>query len=158
MKLCRTCNKQIKATTDRHLDCSICRNVEKERTCIKCDKIFIGTRNKCVLCKSRIDRKTLLKREDGPKLLASIEAKRRAKVKQAIPKWSDLDKIKEFYLNCPKGFQVDHIIPINNSNVSGLHVSWNLQYLEKNLNVIKSNKFDFTYDNNSWRKDIKNVI
>jgi hypothetical protein len=158
MKLCGTCNKKIKKSSDRHLDCSICRDVEKERICTKCNKTFIGTRNKCALCKSRIDRERLLKRADGHKLLASISAKRRCKLKQAIPQWSDLDRIKEFYLNCPNGMVVDHIIPINNFNVSGLHVSWNLQYLENNLNIIKSNKFDFTYENNSWRKDIKNVI
>lgn len=157
MKHCRSCNKQLKKSTDRHLDCSQCRDISKKRTCTQCDTSFIGIRNKCQLCKSRFDRKRLLKRKDGSKLLASISAKRRAKVKDAIPKFANLQKIKEIYLNCPEGYQVDHIIPINNYNVCGLHVDWNLQYLKENLNIIKSNKFDFTYDNNSWRKDIRNV-
>lgn len=30
-----------------------------------------------------------------------------------IPKWANLDKIKEFYFNRPDGYHVDHIIPLN---------------------------------------------
>ena len=47
-------------------------------------------------------------------------------------------------------FQVDHIIPLKNDNVCGLHVPWNLQIIFKTLNCKKSNKFDGTYDNNGW--------
>lgn len=62
------------------------------------------------------------------------------------------ETIKQFYLNCPDGHVVDHIIPINHEYVSGLHCIANLQYLSKNDNAIKSNKFDFTYDNKNWKK------
>tara|TARA_R100000664_G_C2653104_1_gene72812 strand:- start:53 stop:439 length:387 start_codon:yes stop_codon:yes gene_type:complete len=62
--------------------------------------------------------------------------------KQACPSWANLEKIKEIYLNCPKGFQIDHIIPLNNSVVCGLHVEYNLQYLPALENQKKSNKFD----------------
>jgi hypothetical protein len=61
---------------------------------------------------------------------------------------------KEFYKNKPTGYSVDHIIPIKNKDVCGLHVPWNLQYITKSENSQKRNKFDFTYDNNSWRQDI----
>jgi hypothetical protein len=52
-------------------------------------------------------------------------------------------------------FQVDHIIPLNNPDVCGLHVPWNLQIMFKRLNGTKSNKFDGTYNNESWIIDGK---
>ena len=67
-------------------------------------------------------------------------AKRRAKKLQAIPKFADLNKIKEIYKNCPKGYEVDHIIPLQGKNVSGLHIETNLQYLPMRENRVKSNK------------------
>lgn len=71
------------------------------------------------------------------------EAKRRAKKLLATPKWltkTDWIKIKEIYLNCPEGHHVDHIIPLQGKEVSGLHVPWNLQYLLAADNLSKSNK------------------
>lgn len=57
------------------------------------------------------------------------------------PAWSDLTAIKKFYLECPDGYEVDHIIPLMGKNVCGLHVLDNLQYLKADLNRRKSNKF-----------------
>jgi hypothetical protein len=68
------------------------------------------------------------------------KAKRRALLKQALPKFADLKKIREIYKDCPKGFHVDHIIPLNSKLVCGLHVEWNLQYLPAKDNLSKSNK------------------
>lgn len=65
---------------------------------------------------------------------------RRAKKFKATPKFANLQKIKKIYLNCPKGYHVDHIIPLNNPIVCGLHVEWNLQYLPAKENLSKSNK------------------
>lgn len=67
------------------------------------------------------------------------QAKRRADKFNAIPKWSNLKKIKEIYKNCPKGYHVDHIIPLKGVNVCGLHVENNLQYLTAKENILKSN-------------------
>ena len=69
--------------------------------------------------------------------------KRRAIKLRAIPKFANLNKIKEIYKNCPKGYHVDHIIPLNNPIVCGLHVEWNLQYLSAKDNCSKGNKLIF---------------
>lgn len=71
----------------------------------------------------------------------AYQATRKKRVKLATPKWADLDAIRNFYLNCPEDHHVDHIIPLNGKNVSGLHVLNNLQYLPKLENLRKSNKF-----------------
>lgn len=65
-------------------------------------------------------------------------------------KFFDLLLIK--YLHCPSDLTVDHIIPLKNDIVSGLHVPWNIQYLTQSHNSIKSNSFDGTYNNDGWRK------
>jgi len=37
--------------------------------------------------------------------------------------------------------RVDHIIPLNGVDCSGLHVPWNLQILTEEANVAKSNSY-----------------
>jgi len=57
------------------------------------------------------------------------------------PKWANLKKIMEIYVNRPEGYHVDHIIPLRGKTVSGLHVESNLQYLPALENMKKHNKF-----------------
>ena len=74
-------------------------------------------------------------------IISALSAKRRAAELKRTPKWADLKAIKEIYRNCPKGYHVDHIIPLRGKKVSGLHVPENLQYLTKEENLKKYNKF-----------------
>ena len=78
---------------------------------------------------------------NGRKAMNSLTAKRRAAKLQRTPAWADLKAIKQFYLNCPKGYQVDHIVPLRGVNVSGFHVLNNLQYLTKSENSSKGNRY-----------------
>ncbi len=76
---------------------------------------------------------------------AAQTALRRARKKKCTPFWSDIDRIRQFYLNCPKGMTVDHIVPIKNDLVCGLHVPNNLQYLTPEENSRKNNKFEICH-------------
>lgn len=79
--------------------------------------------------------------KENPNPYKANSAKRRALLKSAVPKWADLDAIKLFYKNCPEGYEVDHIIPLQGKNVCGLHILENLQYLTFKDNRAKYNKF-----------------
>lgn len=77
----------------------------------------------------------------------AARAKRRSLKLQATPPWADLEKIKLLYKKAKwleeiTGFKyhVDHIIPLSNDNVCGLHVWSNLQILESSYNLKKGNK------------------
>ncbi len=87
-------------------------------------------------------------RETNPKykeLVSFWSRSRQARKEERTPPWADLDKIREIYLNRPKGYHVDHIIPLNGENVSGLHVHYNLQYLPAKENLSKGNKLILDY-------------
>lgn len=75
-------------------------------------------------------------------LKRSYTANRRAQIKNATPPFADLDAIREVYMNCPNGFEVDHIVPITSDVVCGLHVHWNMQYLTRIDNIKKGNKHE----------------
>ena len=66
----------------------------------------------------------------------------RANKHNRTPAWAELEEITKFYINCPEGYHVDHIVPLNGKNVSGLHVLNNLQYLLAKDNISKSNKHE----------------
>lgn len=89
--------------------------------------------------------------KNKPKVSA-IMAKRRAKKLNATPEWlseEQKDFIKSLYFFCNsvsgvvgKRYHVDHIVPLTNKKVCGLHVPWNLQVIPAKDNLEKSNKFD----------------
>ena len=74
---------------------------------------------------------------------------RRKDVKTRTPKWADKKALLAFYANCPPGMHVDHIVPlkgmIDGRPVCGLHVPWNLQYLDPDANRRKYNRISEEY-------------
>lgn len=72
---------------------------------------------------------------------AARQSEYRASKLNRTPSWANLFLIKQFYSNCPKGYHVDHIVPLQGKLVSGLHVIENLQYLLAEENCSKHNKF-----------------
>ena len=79
--------------------------------------------------------------------------KRRDAKLERIPSWSnkaDLKAIKKIYARCKRinkltgvEHHVDHVIPLQGKNISGLHHSTNLAIIPAALNASKSNKWEF---------------
>lgn len=86
-----------------------------------------------------------------PEKINANRAKRHAAKLQRIPKWlteSDWIEIRWVYTLAKQisketgiSYQVDHIIPLQGKNISGLHCPQNLQILTQKDNVGKSNRF-----------------
>ena len=91
--------------------------------------------------KQRLYRKKYYSTPLGKAKMNAKTNKRRAAKLNAIVAWTNLEKIKEIYKNCPKGYHVDHIVPLQGKNVCGFHVENNLQYLIASKNISKGNKY-----------------
>lgn len=82
----------------------------------------------------------------------SLSSKKRAIKLNRTPKWLTkihFNEINLFYklakIKTEKTgvkHHVDHIIPLQGKNISGLHVPWNLQILTETENIKKSNKYE----------------
>jgi hypothetical protein len=73
-------------------------------------------------------------------------AKRHAAKLRACPPWADIERIKMIYRTAAVirvyfPCHVDHIVPLQNSQVSGLHVHQNLQIISVSANCSKANNF-----------------
>ena len=90
----------------------------------------------------RLWRKQYYSTQKGKAVNNARHSKRRAYKLKAIPKWANLERIREIYKKCKKGYHVDHIIPLRGLNVCGLHVENNLQILKARDNIVKSNRLE----------------
>lgn len=80
--------------------------------------------------------------ENNPEASAFHSAKHHtARLLRVVP-WTENEIIRQFYKDCPPGYHVDHVIPLQGRLVSGLHVRANLQYLPAGDNLRKYNVFD----------------
>lgn len=80
-------------------------------------------------------------------IVQSINARRRASLRQAIPTWANPKAIQQLYqkaaeLTKTTGvlYVVDHIVPITNKHVCGLHWEENLRIITAQENGHKHNK------------------
>ena len=146
MKVCSSC-KQEKPLEDFYKDKSskdgftfTCKECSRERAL----KHHYSNRE------DRLDKmKTYAKdwrKNNKDKNTYKSQAYRARKIK-AIPQWADNDKIKSIYamaswlsFSCFQEYHVDHIIPLKNSKVCGLHTQDNLQIIPAHDNLRKSNK------------------
>lgn len=85
---------------------------------------------------------------------AYLTAKRREVERRATPCWADMNAILQVYkqaatLSKQTGIphDVDHIVPLQARNASGLHVHWNLQAIPASVNRSKQNKFSEDFYN-----------
>lgn len=80
----------------------------------------------------------------------SWQIKREKSKIMRVPKWLTTEQLKAielFYIKASRmstetniRFDVDHIVPLQGKNVSGLHVPWNLQILSHSDNMTKGNR------------------
>ena len=91
-------------------------------------------------------RRLLLKPD---RTIFSLTHFKKSRIKLATPSWADKEEIRMKYIECVNmtdgigiPFLVDHIIPISNPLVCGLHVPENLQIVSVSLAKLKGNKFD----------------
>lgn len=117
--------------------CPKCKSVLPESLFYSNVSRLDGLANVCIDC-SKQARIESYNKDPSKEILANNIRKTRTKLLQT-PIWADLDKIKEIYFNRPEGMHVDHIVPLNGVNVSGLHVEYNLQYLSASENCSKNN-------------------
>ena len=165
MKKCRKCeeilivgkNWTIGAANSRQYICRNCRSIiRKDRYLKNKVKELIqhkewNLRNKEKLQKyhiqyhisnkEKINKKSRDWAKNNPEKNKAKRANQRAARLKRTPTWVDLEAIKKFYENCPKGYEVDHIIPLQGEIVSGFHILENLQYLTIEQNRKKGNKF-----------------
>ena len=163
-KLCNTCKeikdyelfpKQRAVSTGRGSQCKNCvskRN--KERYKEKKEEILEKTRE----YRKNNKEKLLIKWRGYYKVwYANNKAKRNAITRKyqaskinRTPPWltrQQKEQIQKFYIKAQElsteledKYVVDHIVPLQGKNVSGLHVPWNLQVIKLSENCSKCNK------------------
>lgn len=145
MKICGFCKKKKRegSFSPGNYGCKICR--KKRR------KIYYRQNRLLVLIKAReYAAKNREKARMASRIYRYVQEPRLGRASLPWVRKGDIrQQLINFYSQRPYGYTVDHIIPINGKDVSGLHVPWNLQYLPWEENRIKRNHVFVTHYNMS---------
>ena len=116
-------------------------------SCISCKKLYLkqwyeknktkATEKSSSWSKRNLDKKRFYR------------SKRRAAILNSTPKWANLDRIKQIYIEAANLrdktgilYEVDHIVPLKGKNVCGFHSEHNLQIIEMSKNRQKAYKLE----------------
>lgn len=138
------CSRSCAATTN---NTGIRRHGQPRSHCVVCNGPLISHRSKFCSYECRYPgavppgpkgpKREPVTPEQSKRLNALRQSKYRAKKYRVLSEDADPAKIKEIYMNCPPGYEVDHITPLSRG---GLHHEDNLQYLPWRVNRSKSNR------------------
>jgi len=166
MKTCKTCQdtkpltafykQSVRGVGGVRGTCKLCDNVKKA--------IYRNKNKEKILIDKKVDylknqtfylaQKQKYRQANKGKINALVAARKKV-IRQRTPAWLtkfDKLKIKCIYqvaamLTRENGepWHVDHIIPLQGKNVSGLHVPSNLQWMRGVDNISKKNKFEVSH-------------
>lgn len=162
-KTCRTCNqekvldefycRQKPNGPYYNLDCKSCfSNRNRDYRKSNSEQVKLVEKTYWLKNKDKNRAKSKKHYELNKSFYKAKSSERRATKRQATPSWLSKRHKKEiqdlFWLAqdlrsvTGEEYHVDHIVPLTNEIVCGLHVPWNLQILPSDINLSKSNSFD----------------
>ena len=162
MKTCKTCleakpesafyKQSARGLLGVRGSCKACDNVKKAQYReANRDKLLRDKQQDYAKNRDRYLADKKVYRRENKGAIRALNAARKHVVKLRTPVWlsgDDFWLIKEAYKLAAHrteifGFQwdVDHIVPLQGTTVSGMHVPWNLQVIPATDNIRKKNKF-----------------